>query len=147
MQIRHVPYKAAVAANTAVVAGEVHVSGLGASALPQIAAGRMKLLAVCSPSRLAFLPNTPTCAEAGFARADPKNWFGIFVPTGTPTAVISAIHAGMSELLNNPEFTGRSFFRENYSRVNASPAEFARFLREDYEEKGQLIRNAGIAPE
>lgn len=147
VELRHIPYKAAVAANTAVVTGEVHVSALGNSALPQIAAGKMKPLAVCSPARLAFMPNTPTCTEAGFAKADPKNWFGIFVPAGTPAAAISAIYAGTSELLNNPEFTGRTFFKENYSRVNGSPAEFAKFLKEDFEDKGRLIRNAGIAPE
>ena len=146
-QISHIPYKGAIAANTATVTGEVQMSVLGASSLPLIRAGKLKVLAACSPSRVQALLDVVTCAEAGFARIDPSGWAGLFAPVGTPAAIISKINADAVEMLNNPDFVARGYDRDAFSKVGSTPADFARFIREDFEDKGRLIRNAGIVPE
>lgn len=145
-QIRDITYKGAAPATTAVVAGEVHLSAIGSTALPQISAGKLKALAVCRPKRMQALPDTPTCAEAGYPNLDPKMWLGMLVPAGTPTSVISTIHTSTADVLANPDFA-KELFRTVFYKVASTPAEFARLIKEDFEVKKRLIRNSGIVPE
>src|SRR6202000_1238457 len=74
-----------------------------ALALPHIKEGTVKPLAVFTERRVADLPDVPTIAEAGFAQAAYVPWYGIYVPSTTPDALVEKIHAAINKSLENPD--------------------------------------------
>ena len=86
----HVPYKGIGAALTAVMAGEVQLSGVPVPvALPQVKAGKAKAYAITSKNRFSGAPDIPTVAEAGFAGFDAVTWFAMFAPAQAEHAMNS----------------------------------------------------------
>jgi tripartite-type tricarboxylate transporter receptor subunit TctC len=74
-----------------------------ALALPHIKTGKVKPLAVFTEKRVADLPDVPTIAEAGYPGASYVSWYGIYVPSATPEAIIEKIHDGINRALENPD--------------------------------------------
>jgi tripartite-type tricarboxylate transporter receptor subunit TctC len=146
-QIRHIPYKGIAAALAATTAGEVALTTGGFTSIPLIREGRLKALAVASVQRLPALPNVPTLKEAGYPNIDPKAWVGVFAPSGTPSSIIGKIHADMSAISNDEEFHARNIGGNAFAKSQMSTAEFAQFVREDFEYKGRMIRIAGVVAE
>src|SRR5947208_2848350 len=72
-------------------------------ALPHIIAGSVKPLAVLTPKRVTDLPNVPTIAEAGFAEAAYVPWYGIYVPSATPEALVNKINEAINKALQHPD--------------------------------------------
>jgi len=78
-----------------------------ALALPHIKEGTVKPMAVFTEKRIPDLPDVPTIAEAGFAQAAYVPWYGIYVPSATPDAVVQKIHAAINKSLENPDVQRR----------------------------------------
>ncbi|MCQ9191665.1 tripartite tricarboxylate transporter substrate-binding protein, partial [Escherichia coli] len=74
---------------------------------PFLRAGRLRALAVAGPERLAALPKVPTLAELGVAGVDVAQWYGLFAPAGTPTAVIETLNRLLNTVLADPEVMER----------------------------------------
>ena len=91
--MNHVPYKGSAPAATALLSGEV-MAGLDApqSTLPHLRSGRLRALAMGSTQRIAIAPEIPTFAEAGLPGYTASAWFGLFLPAGTPKAIVDATH-------------------------------------------------------
>ncbi len=97
----HVPYPSSPAAVTALLRGDVQAACLPAiSVTPQLASG-LKILAVTTPKRSAFLPDYPTLKESGID-VESDAWNGLIAPSGTPPAVIAKINAQVREVLALP---------------------------------------------
>jgi tripartite-type tricarboxylate transporter receptor subunit TctC len=97
----HVPYPGSPAAVTALLRGDVQAACLPAISLtPQLANG-MKILAVTTPQRSAFLPDYPTLKESGID-VESDAWNGLIAPAGTPASVIAKINAQVREVLALP---------------------------------------------
>jgi len=97
----HVPYPGSPAAVTALLRGDVQAACLPAiSVTPQLASG-LKILAVTTPQRSAFLPNYPTLKESGID-VESDAWNGLIAPAGTPAPVITKINAQVREVLALP---------------------------------------------
>ena len=98
----HVPYPGSPAAVTALIRGDVQAACLPAiSVTPQLGAG-LKILAVSTPKRSAFLPDVPTLKESGID-VESDAWNGLIAPAGTPAPVITKINADVREVLGKPE--------------------------------------------
>src|SRR6185295_20137918 len=76
-------------------------------ALPHVAAGRLRALAVTSPKRSTAAPDLPTMAEAGYPEFKVVVWQGFSAPTGTPRAVVDRLNASAREALQAPEMVAR----------------------------------------
>ncbi len=74
-----------------------------ALALPHIKTGKVKPLAVFTEKRIADIPDVPTIAEAGYPGASYVSWYGIYVPSTTPDAIVAKIHDGINAALENPD--------------------------------------------
>jgi len=97
----HVPYPGSPAAVTALLRGDVQAACLPAiSVTPQLASG-LKILAVTTPQRSAFLPDYPTLKESGID-VESDAWNGLIAPAGTPPALIAKINAQVREVLAQP---------------------------------------------
>jgi tripartite-type tricarboxylate transporter receptor subunit TctC len=74
-----------------------------ALALPHIKDGKIKPLAVFTERRVPDLPDVPTIAEAGYPEAAYLPWYGIYVSSATPDALVDKIHDGINKALENPD--------------------------------------------
>ena len=142
----HVPYKSTGAAMPDFLSGTIQVYvGNVSPLLPQIQAGKLKLLAVTNAERWPLLPNVPTIGETvtGFA-ADP--WFGLFVPKGTPQPIIEKLHAAVLAAQKDAEV------RKNYEGQGMLPrgnttAAFNDLVRRDYQRWVKVVADIGFKPE
>ena len=142
-KMNHVPYKGAAPAIADLLPGRIQVwIGAANTLLPHIKDGRLRLLASSAPERFANLGGTPAIGEAvpGYA-LDP--WLGLFVPAKTPPEIVSRIHGEVVKILGGAELKAR-LGAQGIELVTNSPAEFARFIREDNARWGKTIKAAGI---
>ena len=141
----HVPYKGGAGpAVAALVAGETHIMFVTASsAMPMVKSGRLKVLAVTAPKRIAPLPDVPTMQEAGYSGFDTGSWQGIFVPAGTPPEVIQRLFVALRETMKSPDVIER-LGRGGVDVVfSASPAAFASFVGAETQRWGRAAKEAG----
>ena len=146
-QFVFVPYKSTGTVIQDVVGGHLPM-GLNFWSIvgPLVKSGKLRALAVASPRRLEVAPEIPTFAEAGVPGVEGSGWQGIFVPAGTPAAVIAKLHAEIARALKLPEI--RNSIVETGAEVGGnSPEEFASMIRADQERWKKAAMAAGIAPE
>jgi tripartite-type tricarboxylate transporter receptor subunit TctC len=78
-----------------------------AAGLPHIRSGKLKALAVLSAKRIATLPDVPTFQEIGLKGVDVAAWQGLFVPKGTPEAIVQRLSAEMNKAITTPDVKAR----------------------------------------
>lgn len=140
----HIPYKGGGQAISDVVGGQVKIGMLGlAPVLPHLKAGRLKALGVTGKKRVAILPDVPTIAESGLPGFETLQWYGVAAPAGTPPAVIQKLHTELVKAVRNPATMERLAGVGMEVATSASPAEYARFLREDMAKWPAVVKTAG----
>jgi tripartite-type tricarboxylate transporter receptor subunit TctC len=144
IDLPHVAYKGGGPAMTDLIGGHVQAMLISATlGVPQANGGKVKALAVTSDKRLPSLPNVPTFAEAGYADFRPQQWTGLFVPAGTPPAVVARIGSEFDKALKSPDVIAR--LNDLHAEpVMSSQADFAAHLRREYDTLGKLIKARGI---
>ncbi len=143
----HVPYKGIGAATTAVMSGEVQLSGVPVPiALPQVKAGKVKAYATTGKNRFAGAPEIPTVAEAGFPGFDASTWFAMFAPARTPPDIVRILNRDMVGIINAPAVR-TWLISQGAEPAPGTPEELTAFLKSDIEKWGKLIRAAGIRAE
>ena len=143
-QINHVPYKGAAPAIADLLPGRIQVwIGASNSLLPHIKEGKLRLLASSAAERFPILGNVPTIAEAGVPGYSLDPWLGLFMPARVPADIVARVNAEVARILNSPELKTR-LNAQGIEVVTNSPADFARFVREDNARWGKVIREAGI---
>lgn len=148
IDLLHVPYKGISLAVPAVMAGEVELTFSGiASSMGPLKAGRLKPIAIGGARRSPLLPQVPTFAELGFPEVETHAWFGLFVPAGTPGAVVNKIHADAKRILDEAEFRQKQLVDKGYEVVGSSPEQFASFIKSDRESRGRAVRISGAKAE
>jgi tripartite-type tricarboxylate transporter receptor subunit TctC len=144
-KLLHVPYRGGNLALNAVVAGEIACAFVSViSAKGPIEAGQVRALGVTSAQRLSALPNVPTIAESGVPGYDMDGgWQGIFAPAATPKDIVARLATEIGKAVRSPPVSAR--IREDDSEpVGNSPEAFAKFLREDAERMGRIVKTVGI---
>jgi tripartite-type tricarboxylate transporter receptor subunit TctC len=148
VDIVQVPFRGAAPAVVATLANDVQMTLGGASiAGAYVTAGKLKALATGRKERLKSLPDVPTLKEAGFPEIDPRTWFGIFAPAGTPSDIVAKVQQDVASILNEPDFKERYIDSVGYGSVGSTPEAFAAFIGADLEYKRELISIARIEPE
>jgi len=140
----HVPYKGASNAMNDVLAGVV--SGgfkTATAAMPQIKAGNIRPLAIASTERIEQLPDLPTMAEAGVEDFYVTSWNGIFVPTGTPPAIVDKISAATAAVLEQPKII-EEFRSRSAAAVGGSSEDFQIFINAELDKWGEVAKEANV---
>jgi tripartite-type tricarboxylate transporter receptor subunit TctC len=146
-KMSHVPYKGAAPAIADLLPGRIQVwIGAANSLLPHIREGKLRLLASSAQQRFPNLGDVPTIAEAGVPGYALDPWLGLFVPAKVPPELVAKINAEVVRVLNSPELKAR-MAPQGIEVLTSSPADFARFIREDNAKWGKLIKEAGIRGE
>jgi len=143
----HIPYRGAAPALTDLLGGQLDFLFDPGIAVPHIRAGRLRLLAVGSPSRSPLFPDVPTVAEAGGAALkgfDADTVFGLYAPGGTPAEVVTRLNAEVNRILATPAM------QERVRAIGGvptpmSPAQFGAKMAEDSRRFGVIVRERRIA--
>jgi tripartite-type tricarboxylate transporter receptor subunit TctC len=144
IEMTHVPYKGGGPALNDVVGGQVPIYFANmASGLPFVKSGRLRALAVTSATRSATLPDVPTIAESGLAGYEVYEWNAIFAPAGTPAPVIAKLAGAIAHAMGSP------LVRQRVAELGGEapgygPAQASRFVREQAELWGRVVREAHI---
>jgi tripartite-type tricarboxylate transporter receptor subunit TctC len=145
LDMLHIPYKGGAGpAVTGLIAGETQLMFTTApSALGFIRGGRLKILGVTSAKRIAQLPEVPTMVESGFPRSVTGSWQGIFVPKGTPAAVVERLFAVTQQVMKVPDVVQRLATGGVDVVLSASPKAFADFVASETERWGRVAHEVG----
>ncbi len=141
-----VPYKSTPPAMTDLIAGQVQFMFVdAASSQGHVKSGRLRAIALMSDTRSTALPELPAVGETvpGF---DTVPWAGMFVPAGTPKAVITRLNQEIVKAINKPAIN-QKLADAGLQPGPSSPAELDRFVREQLAAWGKKIKDAGIQPE
>jgi tripartite-type tricarboxylate transporter receptor subunit TctC len=141
--MNHVPYKGSAQAMNDVLGGQVKVSFVGVpNALPNLATGKIKALAVSTKKRYADLPDVPTLEEAGVPGYDATIWLGLLAPPGTPRDVVQKLNASITKILATPE-AKKLMASAGVDVATSSPEEFGALLRSELDRWGKVVRDTG----
>lgn len=144
-QMTLVPFRGGAPAIQSVVAGDTHVTfGTPPSVLPMIQQGRLKGLAVSARESSPMFPGLPGMAEAGLPEYGIDVWYGLFVPAGTPEAVIRRIFDAAALAVEQPGVKAALAREGTAVDLSRSPEQFAAFLDGDAKFWVKLVRDAGV---
>jgi tripartite-type tricarboxylate transporter receptor subunit TctC len=147
VDITFVPYPGSAPAINALL-GE-HVTAVFtdyASLAEQLKAGRLRALATGSRTRIAELPDVPTVTESGYPDYEVNIWFGALAPKGTPREALSRLAGWFKAALQAQEIKAK-FALQGFLPVGMCGDDFGALLRQQYEDYGRVIREAGIKAE
>ena len=145
--ILHAPYKGAGPALNGALTGEIQFASVAMpAAVALIKGGKLHGLAVTSVKRTSALPEVPTVAEAGFAGFEDYTWVGVFVPTGTPKAVVTRINADIEALLQQAAVRDQ-LAAVGFDPVGGSPESFARYIKQEVAKWATVVRETGVKAE
>jgi tripartite-type tricarboxylate transporter receptor subunit TctC len=143
VQMVHVPYRGSGPAMIGLLAGEAPVMFLPAiSAVPHVAAGRLRALAVTSRERLAAMPDLPTVSEAGLAGYESSQWYGLLAPAGTPREVLDLLNVRVAHIMQSPEMKAR-MTSDGLVAVGGSREQFAAHIKSEIAKWAKVIRASG----
>src|SRR3954452_3788342 len=117
-----------------------------ALALPHIKQGTVKPLAVFTEKRVADLPDVPTIAEAGYAEAAYIPWYGIYVPSTTPDALVEKIHGAINKALQNPDVQHQLAIADTPGKPMPLE-ELAALMKADYEKLTAVAKASAMKPQ
>jgi tripartite-type tricarboxylate transporter receptor subunit TctC len=143
----HVPYKGEAPAMTDLLGGQIDfIFGTMPALLPQVRAGKLRMLAVGQASRSKAAPDVPTTVELGYPSVIVAGWTGIVAPVSLPAAGVRRMYEEVSKILAMPD-VGESLAKAGAEPVGSSPEAFGKFIREEGVKWGQAVKAAGITPE
>lgn len=143
LKITHVPYKGSSDAVKDLLGGPIDVMCDAISVgLSHVKAGKLKALAVTTEARHPALPDTPTTAEAGYAKFQVTGWQGWVAPAGTPRAVLERVNAETNKAMNDPA-TRAKLFEQGYLPAGGSVDAFAKQLAADQVKWAELVKVSG----
>lgn len=145
IELNHVPYKGVADVLTALAGGQINIAMVGVPpSISMVKAGKVRLLAVAAPQRIAAFPDTPTFAELGFPAMVSQSWFGLVAPAGTPAAVAAQIAADVRHVTAQPAFREKFVSGAGLEPLDLGPEDFARFLERDRREYEHVIRGLNV---
>lgn len=142
----HVPYRGGGPMMTDLIGGKVdYAFSTAPTALPQVQAGRLRMLAVPTAQRLRAHPDIPTVAET-LPGYEVQNWYALVGPKGLSPAIVARMNAAIRETLADPEVSA-ALEGHGVEPVPSSPEELARFIREETAKWAPIVRASGAKVE
>lgn len=144
IDIVHVPFKGAGPAATALLGGQVQMMfGSLMEMIPLIQSGKVRALGVTSLQRTKYAPNVPTIAESGLPGYEVTGWYGLFVPSATPPAIVSKLNDAADKALKS-SFLEKQLPHYKLDAVGGSPRQTNQFLKSEIAKWTKVIHDAHI---
>jgi len=144
IKLQHVPYTSVSQATTDVISGRIAVflPTLGGH-LGNVAAGRMRALAVSGTTRATQLPDVPTFNELGVKFVDETSWYALFAPKGTRKEIIAKVNAELERILALPDVREKGVTL-GYRYIGGPPEKLAAFLNSEIAKWAEVAKSAAL---
>ena len=144
LNMTHVPFNGTPPAVQNLVGGQVNAAFLPLLAVkPHLEAGRVKVLAVTSPTRSQLMPAVATFREQGIPDLEIYIWAAVSAPAGTPDAVIASVNRELVKALRAQEVKDK-WRAMDFETLPSTPEELARFVAADFKRWGDAVRISGF---
>ena len=144
MDIQHVPYKGTGPNLVDLVAGRTQATSAGTPPLmPHVKSGKLRVIAVGTPKRLASMPDVPTVAEQGYPGFETSQWYGLNAPAKTPPAIIKRLADEAAKAAKTPALLQR-FAAEDAEAVGSTPQDYAAFIAHEQQRWKDVIEKANV---
>jgi tripartite-type tricarboxylate transporter receptor subunit TctC len=143
IDVLHVPYKGAAPAETDLMGGQLtFMFDTIPSALPLVASGKLRALAVTSAQRSPAAPGVPTLAESGLPGYDTGTWYGLMGPAGIPPAIVKQLNEALNRGLSKPAFVTRMASLGLQPMPDTS-AQFTSFFASEMDKWAKIVKLSG----
>jgi tripartite-type tricarboxylate transporter receptor subunit TctC len=148
IDIRHVPYRGSVPAMLDVIAGHIPFMIVDLQpALQQIREGKVRVLGVTTPKRVAAAPDIPTLAEAGLPGFELVAWQGVVAPAGTPRPIVDQLAAQIARLVADPATRDKLTALSLEPLTGSTPDSFATYVRTEVDRWAVVVKASGAEAE
>jgi tripartite-type tricarboxylate transporter receptor subunit TctC len=148
IDIRHVPYRGSVPAMLDVIANHIPFMIVDLQpALPQIKEGKIRVLGVTTPRRVAIAPDIPTIAESGLPGYELVAWQGVVAPAGTPRPIVDALAGQIGKMLADPATSAHFATLAVEPLPGSTPDSFAAYIRTEVDRWATIVKNSGAEAE
>ena len=149
IKLVHIPYKdGAGGATLALLAGEVATTqATVASYIPHVKSGKIRVIGVIAPKRIAQLPDVPIMAEQGFPDWVFGSWLGVHVPAGTPRPIVNKLYSALIKTMGDPWVIERFHAGGAEVVTSKSPEDYATFMRTQNDLWAKTIKEIGVTAE
>ena len=148
IRTEHIPYNGGAPAVMALVAGDVQILSLNPTALlPQMQAGKVRVLAQTGAARSALIADVPTVAESGYPGFEAGVWMAIVVPAKTPREAIARLNAEFVRAIRDPALKASLWDRQWIEPVGSAPEEVTRVMRREIDKWARVARAANLKSE
>ena len=142
--IQHIPYKGTGPALNDLIGGQVTMSFTDVlTAIPHIQAGKLRAIGVTTLSRSKVLPDVPTLDEQGLKDFDSSVFFGIVVPTGTPSETVNKLNTAFSQVMNQADIRERLIKFGLETPIDFTPAQLTNYMRKEASKWREVIKVSG----
>lgn len=146
VDIVRITYKSSPFAMVDLLAGQIDVMfDIIVTALPHVALGKLRALAVTGSRRSTVAPSVPTVAEAGVPGYEVNGWQGIVAPAGTPRDIVETLNSAIRHALQSAD-AKQALISNGADVVGGSPEEFTAYVRSEMAKWSKLVAQAGIRP-
>ena len=140
----HVPYKSTPPALEDIIGGRVSMMFADfTTAMPHVAAGTLRPLAITRIKRSALYPELPTMDEAGIKGFNLDAWAGLVAPAGTPPDVVAKLNAALRPIIDSPDVQKR-FKNVGFEGFSSTPQELGDFIKVQLGLWGKMVKDANI---
>jgi tripartite-type tricarboxylate transporter receptor subunit TctC len=147
IKLTHVPYKGLAPSLTELMNGQTQLSFTSLSgALPNVRAGKLRMLAMVEDQRYKALPDVPIIAETVPAFRKPATWVGFFGPAAMPATLVTQMNRALDNAVNATDVAER-LEKAGLLPLAGSAQDFGAMVRRDLEDYGKLIKSIGLQPE
>ena len=147
IDLQHIPYPGFAQITTAMVGGQVQAGFMvPAIAMPLVSAGKLRIIAVTTSGRTSLLPAVPTVAESGYPGFEALNWYAFVAPGKTPKPMLDRWNTEIVKVLNDPGVK-EALNKHGLTPQPTTRAEFAAFMKKEYEQWGRLVKERKLSAE
>jgi tripartite-type tricarboxylate transporter receptor subunit TctC len=144
IQLEQVSYRGGGQAINDLLAGHVKLGTLGSTPLiPHYRAGKLIMLGQSTATRAASLPNVPTFRESGMPDLVVEQWLGVFVPAGTPPAIVARLNSEIGKSLADPAIKG-NLEKSAQEPIGGTADAFGQLVKNDFAKYGRLVKDLNL---
>ena len=143
----HVPYKGGAPAMLDLMAGQVQtVFSTVSTAIGAIKGGKVRAIAMTGDKRFELMPELPTIAQAGVPGFEVRNWYGVFVPAGTPKEIVARLNSELVKILQLPDVKSK-LLASGIEALHSTPEQFAAYIQSETKRWAKVVKDSGARAE
>ncbi|HEU5275654.1 MAG TPA: tripartite tricarboxylate transporter substrate binding protein [Xanthobacteraceae bacterium] len=147
IKLQAVPYRGAGPAIADLIGGQVNAMSAEVPVLmPQIKAGKAKVLAISAQNRSEVMPDIPTFAELGYPDVVADNWSGVLAPPKTPPAIVAKLNAAFNAVVKDPEVR-RKLAENGVSTIGGTPEDLTKLIESETARWRKVVAETGVKAE